>query len=430
MNLFLLLIRSSLLLFFLIVSSSRGEHQHGQIALERGFLARLNPGQALSQELLQDMYAEHVASVQYNARIQPDPAIDNIKNCCLTKCPSEVLVKPKPVDCPERYLMVSPWAQFNNLLVIYVHALLLASKLNRTLLIVDGDLYDFDWPAMFRHHPGLCVRFAGESEFRDLVRRNGRTVRSLVWEDRFCESRQVRGIQMERILLDAGHLKRYSTEPYLGCVADSLPRYVEDLVQFTPCPFFLGVDKESYMDALRYVRISDEVASVGDQIIRDRFAGGPFVGVHLRQFEGSCRKSMEITFVGHKLARYLDDALLNCEMPWSYIETVLSSVGLDANTTPIYLATDNQAPDIVRRLLNHPNVVTVNKTLLKPYRKLNPLLLDMYMLTKSAHLIGNPYSSLTFHVALWREIDGFAAESNHIPAYQETGYLMHLFLDP
>jgi hypothetical protein len=113
-------------------------------------------------------------------------------------------------------------------------------------------------------------------------------------------------------------------------------------------------------------------------------------------------------------------------MTWSFVAQHMLANGFDPLHTPVFLASDNQRPNITRAFLMRSNVksfVAIGR--LQP--PVDARLIDMYVLTKSALFIGHPLSSLSFHVALWRELDGWPTNTNILAGYKERGYLHHLF---
>jgi hypothetical protein len=168
------------------------------------------------------------------------------------------------------------------------------------------------------------------------------------------------------------------------------------------------------MSVLKRIDFLDEIKSVSDRFIKEKFQSKDFVGLHVRGLDGLCEGW------GKGFGVYKDEYLRSCNMTWDFVSEKIRIHGYDPNTVPIFLATDNQRPNITQALLSHPNV-----RMLEGNRS---HMIDMCLLTKSSLFIGVPRSSMSFHVALWREIQGHSMETNVLAAYQETGLLDHFFL--
>lgn len=151
----------------------------------------------------------------------------------------------------------------------------------------------------------------------------------------------------------------------------------------------------------------------------------PFVGLHLRYFEGSGIVDTHARFIG-KLVKYIPDVLLQLDMEWSYVSEVIKAHGYDPDTVDIFLATDNQRLNMTEAFLQHSNVHMI------PPDSIDPRfqgMVDTYVLSKSSLFLGGPLSSMSFHVALYRELNGFDKSTNIMAAYQEIGYMNHFFMD-
>ena len=215
--------------------------------------------------------------------------------------------------------------------------------------------------------------------------------------------------------------------PRLACVAQSLPRF-DDLLVFLPNPFFTGMPRDMYTLALSRVRLGPAARLAGDGFVNSTLRGRPFVGVHLRWFEGICEPFCTKAFHG-AYARFLSDCMTQCYMPWPYVSRVMAAHGFDPETSPVFLATDNQRPNLTAALLAHPNVYMWNESSGGAAwgGGAQARLVDMHVLSRAALFLGHPVSSFAFHVALLRELGGHARSTNILAGYQEAGYLHHLF---
>ena len=360
-------------------------------------------------------------------------------NCCNEICELDVLAPSQlPYNkCPEEYLIFSPYAGFNNKLVVYIQALLLAARVQRTVIMVDEWLDSSRSWRTSLDHENVCVKFMTSEQVTALIADSKQPVRSVYWGVPLCPA-QLADFEMHRIQLDGDFFNRYrhnvhyfSKYPEIGCVADHMPTmFQHSAVMFMPCPYFLSVDKQSYVNALKHIKISRKISEIGDAIIRKLFGNAPFVGVHLRNFEGECQHAVNAIYSEVDIAKpFLNEAKNTCNMSWTFIQQQFrSKSGIDIESTPVFLSSDNQLEEATRDLVNHANVAMLDNDILqKEYPEVDILLLDMYILTKSSAFLGNPYSSLSFHVLLWREINGFNPATNIQPAYSDIGMLYHLF---
>ena len=356
-------------------------------------------------------------------------------------------------QCPERFVIFSPYGRFNNIMLMLVHTLLLSSRMERTALLVDEYLENYKFEELLWFSDEVCVRVVTPEFVNQLIKDNDRPVKTIAWNDDIC-SQELKGAdEQEFIKLSENHFRKYDWTPNVGCIRDSMPVYDDKLV-FLPCPYYINVDKKSYMNALKHVRIHPDIAKIGDQFIRDKFDGKPFVAAHMRSFEGTCDGDMRHVFDREdRLKPFLQEAIDSCSMTWEYISGHLKKyAGIDADNVPIYLASDDQQMQNVVKLREHQNLwmltghglpekketapntfdymmmeMFADFKVEEPYRSVNKDMLDMYILTKSEYFLGNPYSSYSFHVVLWREIDGHSPDTNIQPAYKEEGLLHHLY---
>lgn len=378
-------------------------------------------------------------------------------NCCVIRqsvhgCPLRPIQKP----CPQKFLIFLPYGNFNNALRMLIQSLMLAEMLDRSVLIVDS-LFSFDWHKSLEYSPELCIQHANRSTHLAVwwLQQSppiwNRPLRMIYWDDNaVIPSNLLEWLPVERVRLDGKLLVEQSGDldgfPRLACVAQSVPKFENDFIIGIPNPFFTGMHKSAYMQALSRIKIPSDARSIGEKFISQNFNPQFFVGVHLRWFEGACEQFTRQIFGGKHvhLIPYLDDALQSCDMSWGFLSRIISANGLDPVSTPIFLATDNQRPNVTESLLAHSNVKLFQPNASNGSNSGNSgsgsggggghkgshvdnRLVDMFILTKSSLFIGHPLSSLSFHVALWRELDGWPARTNILAGYADLGYLHHLF---
>jgi hypothetical protein len=205
----------------------------------------------------------------------------------------------------------------------------------------------------------------------------------------------------------------------------SIPsNFDDDFMWFVPRPFWVGLSKEVYVKALSHISFHDKVQQAASEVIVKKFGDRKYVGVHLRWFEGQCHDRVNAVFVEARAA-YHDDAMKQCDITWEYLSGMMKQNGFDdPETTPIYLASDGQRPDLSDALTKRKNVVVLTAEMAQSQEA---RLVDMAVLSKSHLFIGAPLSSFSFHVALFREIGGSKPNTNILAGYRESGFLFHLF---
>ena len=97
------------------------------------------------------------------------------------------------------------------------------------------------------------------------------------------------GYPLEPIPVDVANASRGGGGyPRLACAAQRLPAARESVI-FVPHPFHTGVPKAEYMAVLQHIQLPPAARAAGDRFIKEALGGRPFVGVHLRGFEGMCQ---------------------------------------------------------------------------------------------------------------------------------------------
>ena len=349
-------------------------------------------------------------------------------NCCLRENRNNCTIAPllRANGCPERYVFFVRFANFSNSVMQFIHATLFAAAMDRTVLLTDA--FNFNWSTSLEFEQ-LCAVHMDMPSVKELFARNGRAIRTFAWDEAWGNYTLVHGQSLEWLRMDADYFKRHGDndqQPQLACLAQSLP-LLEDPVVFIPNPFFAGMPSDMYKRPLRFVRVALPAQRAGDRFIQRVLRRQDFVGIHLRGYEGICDKWTEVAYATKALQPFLAEAKEQCDMRWEYVSRIIRDGGYDPDSVAIFLATDNQRPELTRALLAHRNVYMWDRRGDPEAGNVDARLVDMHILTRSVLFIGHGRSSLAFSVALWREADGHPSSTNALAGYRETGYLHHLF---
>jgi hypothetical protein len=315
--------------------------------------------------------------------------------------------------CSDLYLVFFRFGQFNNELRSFVAALTLATAINRTVVLTDDLGYNF---SALINTTDLCAVEMSYEQIRNVHGTSLKPIPCVSWEGyaQKCPLTH-RGLPLVNYSFDAsGYRYPNDGRHNVHCIAPLLPHFPHNQWITFGSIFFTGVPKSTYMSILKRIDFLDEIKSESDKFIQEKFHSKEFVGLHVRGLDGLCERS------SGGFGVYKDEYLRSCNMSWEFVSEKMRIHGYDPDTVPIYLATDNQRPNITLALLSHPNVRMWNGN--------NSFMMDSCLLTKSSLFIGVAKSSMSFHVALWREIHGHHMKTNILAAYQETGLLEHFFM--
>lgn len=325
------------------------------------------------------------------------------------------LKKPK---CPEQYSFIFNYGQFNNELRSIIVAIILSSAANRTFVITDDLGYDF---SSLINTTDMCVVQMSNEQIHSLnsIESKPNVVPCLDWgqigQGYHCPSSH-EGFALRTHTFNIQTYPEFEY-PNVYCIAPKLPSFPQDpLITFSRV-FFTGVPKSTYLFVLDHIDFLDTTLRETEKFITNILQSKEYVGLHVRGLDGVCGHASH-TYFG---PNYTDDYLKSCSMSWEFVSDKIQKQGYDPNTIPIFLASDNQRPEITNELQTHPNV--------HRWEGDESLMMDMCLLSKSSLFIGVPTSSMSFHIALLREKYGYSSKTNILTMYRETGYLHHLFME-
>jgi hypothetical protein len=353
---------------------------------------------------------------------------------CTSAYPVPPLVRKSDQSCPKRYIYFAEYGQLDDIVRSLVSALWMGSHLGRTVVLPEtGHASIFNFIDLSQ----VCAEYWPEERFKQEYERNpSQTIRTLIWSEDWPMNLSPPAfndtMQLEWILLDGNHFDKQAQRimPSVLCLLQSLPPFPYDNFLFMARTFFTLIDPESYKTMLRLLPHKKTVNDIGDAAIESLFDNQPFIGIDLRSVDGNCEEMMRTDFQTNRLKVFLPDAVEACSPSWENLEMRLKRYDIEVESMPIYLVDNGQQPNVTDAILqNHPKVRRLTDFPLMneiEHRDLSSVL-DAYILSRSSSFIGIAGSSFAFHIALRRELYGFAKESNFIPGYRETGYMPHFF---
>jgi len=361
--------------------------------------------------------------------------LDTILHPCQSQTIANLPLLPTQPHCPNQYLLFYPFGQLNNALRSFVTALIFAAATHRTVVLTDDFNYPFSSLLNWTH---LCAVEMTYTQIQSLYNNNNNsssTNRSSSWSSIPCITWDATSegfgqgcgashqeIPLQRYIMDVNknQYSNFTTFHNVHCIVPLLPQFPTSPFITMSNIFFSGIPKSTYMSVLQHIDFTDAIKRDTDTFIQKTFANKKYVGLHVRWLNGACVNEKE------HYGMYAEEYEKHCFMSWDFLSEKMKEFGYDPNTVPIFLATDNERPDVTQALLNHSNVVMFKG---EGMDKETIRMIDMCLLAKSSLFIGGPFSSMSFHVALLREIQGHPVESNVLASYRETGYLHHLFME-
>jgi hypothetical protein len=274
-----------------------------------------------------------------------------------------------------KYLFVAGFfGRFVNNLNMLVHALSLARKLDRILLIPNKTPQQnvnfeeiFDWEK-------LMVDGGYRYEFRVGLNRNS-----------FKDVEKTQDF----------HLADEFVKVY-GNSSD------EVLVMHSYTPYYQCPDVEELQWIFENLRPTEAYAEVVDEAKTRFFKGNAYNGVHLRKMEKVCYGNAKAYFSPQTTVNIRNMCSMNYSLVSDIVQTIYSNEETEA-IPPLFVATDRQDSDRDKQFVENGGVVVDWKSVMSNSGKsLFEPALDFFMLIDADVFLGNSVSSFSSTVAMIR----------------------------